>query len=122
MGCVPAATGFSPPKGRTYMLTSKRQFLGLGMGLGAGLIAFRAFAPGGVAAEPARGRRPIPHRKATTTVLFQAPKEKFINGVATSPDGLWLIEQKETGGPNSSYHYKDGRPLEQPADLRENAW
>jgi hypothetical protein len=105
------------------MLADKRQFLGVAVGLGAGLIASQAFAQGGVPVEaPARGRRPIPHRKATTTVLFQAPKDKFINGVATSPEGLWIVEQKETGGPNSSYHYKDGRPLEQAADLRENAW
>jgi hypothetical protein len=105
------------------MLANKRQLLGLGIGLGAGLMASRAFAQGGAAAEaPARGRRPIPHRKATTTVLFQAPKDKFVNGVASTPDGFWLIEQKETGGPNSAYKYKDGRPLEQATDLRENAW
>ena len=104
------------------MLANKRQLLGLGIGLGAGLMTAQAFAQTGAAAEPARGRRPIPHRKATTTVLFQAPKDKFVNGVASTPDGFWLIEQKETGGPNSAYKYKDGRPLEQATDLRENAW
>jgi hypothetical protein len=104
------------------MLASKRQILGMGLGLGAGLIASRAFAQGGAVAEAPRGRRQIPHRKATTTVLFQAPKDKFINGVATSPDGLWIGEQKETGGPDSQYHYKDGRPLEPAADLHETAW
>ncbi|HWY63107.1 MAG TPA: hypothetical protein VNW15_14490 [Rhizomicrobium sp.] len=103
------------------MLTNKRQLLGLGLGLGAGLIASNAFAQG-VAAEAPRGRKAIPHRKATTTVLFKAPKDKFINGVATSPQGLWIIEQKETGGANSTYHYKDGRPLEPASDLRETAW
>jgi hypothetical protein len=89
--------------------------------LGAGLIASNAFAQG-VAAEAPRGRKPIPHRKATTTVLFKAPKDKFINGVATSPDGLWIIEQKETGGADSSYRYKDGKPLEPASDLHETAW
>jgi hypothetical protein len=104
------------------MLADKRQFLGLGVALGASLITSEAMAQGAAAEPAARGRRPIPHRKATTTVLFQAPKDKFINGVATSPQGLWLIEQKESGGPNSSYHYKDGRPLEPASDLRETAW
>ena len=106
------------------MLASKRQFIGLGVGLGAGLIASQAFAQGAARTEAAAGRQraPVPHRKATTTVLFQAPKGKFINGVATSPQGLWLMEQKEGGGPNSQYKYKDGKPLEPPTDLHENAW
>ena len=106
------------------MLANKRELLGLGLGLGVGLAASQAFAQGAAAAAdaPARGRRAIPRRKATTTILFQGPKGKFINGVATSPQGLWLIEQHETGGPNSTWRYKDGRPLEVPSDMREYAW
>jgi hypothetical protein len=105
------------------MLASKRQFLGLGAGLAAGLTAPRVFAQGGAAPEISRAARAaIPHRTATTTVLFQGPKDRFINGIASSPDGLWLGEQKE--GPNSpfNYHYKDGRPLETYADVHENVW
>ena len=108
------------------MRTSKRQFLGLGlrigMGLGAGLAAPRAFAQGGTPPDSSPARRAIPRRTVTTTVLFQGPKDKYINGVATSPDGLWIGEQKEVGGPNSTWRYKDGRPLEIYDDVHENAW
>jgi hypothetical protein len=104
------------------MLANKRELLGMGLGLGAALIASNALAQMPAPADAPRGRKAIPHRKATTTVLFKAPKDKFINGVASSPQGLWIIEQKETGGPDSSYRYKDGRPLEPASDLHEMAW
>ncbi len=63
-----------------------------------------------------------PHRIATTTVLFQAPKGRFINGVATSPDGLWLAEQKDAFGPNSQYKHADGSPAPINTDLTESVW
>jgi hypothetical protein len=103
------------------MQADKREFLALGLGLSfASLMASPALAQGAPAAPS--GRKAIPHRKATTTVLFKAPKDKFINGVTTSPQGIWICEQKETGGPNSQYRNKDGSPLEQATDLRESAW
>ena len=102
------------------MLANKREFLGLGIGLGAGLIATGAMAQD--APRAPRGRAPTPHRTATTTVLFQAPKGRFINGVASSPDGLWLAEQKDGFGPNSQYKNADGSPAPVNTDLAESVW
>jgi len=109
------------------MQADKREFLTLGLGAGLGLgfaqlMASPALAQGPASEAPPPGRKPIPHRKATTTVLFKAPEGKFINGVTTSPQGIWICEQKESGGPNSQYKYKDGRPLEPASDLHESAW
>jgi hypothetical protein len=106
------------------MTIDKRKLLGLGLGLGAGLVTARAFAQAGGAPPAAggRGRREVPHRKATTTVLFNAPKDKYINGIAAAPEGFWLVEQKENGGPNSTWRYKDGTPLAAYSDLHETAW
>src|SRR6185312_1315895 len=99
------------------MQADKREFLALGLGLAGAVMASPALAQGAPT-----GRKAIPHRKATTTVLFQAPKGKFINGVSSSPEGIWICEQKESGGPNSQYKYKDGKPLEPATDLHEMAW
>ena len=103
------------------MTIDKRKLLGLGFGLGAGLVTARAFAQAGGAPAPAGGggRRQVPHRKATTTVLFNGPKGKFLNGVVGVPEGYWLVEQKESG---PSWKYKDGTPLETYSDLHETAW
>ena len=102
------------------MQADKREFLALGLGLGAALMTSPAFAQSSTGAAATGGRKAIPHRKATTTVLFKAPEGKFINGVTTSPQGIWICEQKETGGPNSRYKYKDGKPLEPASDLHES--
>ena len=106
------------------MLANKREFLGLGVGLGVGLSAALAAAPALAQddAAPRRGRAAPPHRTATTTILFQAPKGRFINGVASSPDGLWLAEQKDAFGPNSQYKHADGSPAPINTDLTESVW
>src|SRR5258706_13909385 len=82
---------------------TKREFLATGLGLG----AVRAFAQS--------GRQPIPSRKAKTTKLFKSPPG-LPNGVAVTPEGLWIGEQKLSGAVAAQYH------LEEPKDLTEKAW
>src|SRR5258705_9947373 len=82
---------------------TKREFLAMGLGLGAA----RALAQS--------GRQPIHSRKANTTKLFKSPPG-FPNGVAVTPEGLWIAEQKLSGAAAVAYH------LEEPKDLSEKAW
>src|SRR2546430_10033735 len=82
---------------------TKREFLAMGLGLGAA----RAFAQS--------GRQPIPVRKAKTTKLFKSPPG-FPNGIAVTPEGLWIAEQKLSGAAAVQYH------LPEPEDLSEKAW
>ena len=106
------------------MLADKRQLLGLGIMPGAGLMTAQAFAPnrcrgGSVHLGSPPDSAPQGHHHGAVP---GAQGTKPVSSVAAPPDGFWLIEQKESGDSNSAYKYKDGRPLEQATDLRENAW
>src|SRR6267154_3145185 len=96
---------------------TKREFLAIGLGLGAG----RAFAQDSPGAAPTGGgmqsgrSKPIASRKAKTTKLFKSPSG-FPNGVAVTSEGLWIGEQKLSGAAAAQYH------LEEPKDLSEKAW
>jgi hypothetical protein len=91
---------------------TKREFLAMGLGLGGA----RAFAQNSSGSAPRAGRnQPIPSRKAKTTKLFKSPPG-FPNGVAVTPEGLWIAEQKLSGAAAVQYH------LEEPKDLSEKAW
>ncbi len=91
------------------MTMTKREFLALGLGLSGA----RAFAQ---ASGTQSGRsQPIRSRKAKTTKLFKSPPG-FPNGIAVTPEGLWIGEQKLSGAAAAQYH------LEEPKDLSEKAW
>ena len=86
---------------------TKREFLAAGLGA-AGLAltqSRRAIAQ----------RSGIPVRKAKTTKLFKSPKG-FPNGIAVTPEGLWIGEQKLAGEQAKSYG------LPEPDSLDEAAW
>ncbi|MEP7365969.1 MAG: hypothetical protein ABI972_22155 [Acidobacteriota bacterium] len=88
---------------------TKREFLAGSIGAGAALTQFSAaFAQSGGAKKPAS-------RKAKTTKLFKSP-QGFPNGLAATPEGLWIGEQKLSGAQAASYH------LPEPKDLTEHAW
>ena len=61
---------------------------------------------------PAKSQRP---RLAKTTKLFRSP-EGFPNGIAVTPEGLWIAEQKLSGAQAASYH------MPEPKSLEEHAW
>jgi hypothetical protein len=77
---------------------TKREFLAAGLGV--------AFAP---------RLRAVPVRKAKTTKLFKSPSG-FPNALASSPEGLWVGEQKLSGPQAVTYG------LPEPESLNENAW
>jgi len=52
---------------------------------------------------------------AKTTKLFKSPRG-FPNGIAVAPEGLWIAEQKLSGGQAVTYH------MTEPKDLSEKAW
>ncbi|MEZ5402166.1 MAG: hypothetical protein R2729_21005 [Bryobacteraceae bacterium] len=54
-------------------------------------------------------------RKAKTTKLFKSPRG-FPNGLAATPEGLWIAEQKLTGAQAKSYG------LPEPKSLEEACW
>lgn len=92
---------------------TKREFLGMGLGLACG----RAFAQDSAARAggPHSCNQPTPSRKAKTTKLFKSPSG-FPNGIAVTPEGLWIAEQKLPGAAAKQYK------LEEPRDLTEKAW
>jgi hypothetical protein len=59
--------------------------------------------------------QPVASRKAKTTKLFKSPSG-FPNGVAVTPEGLWIPEQELSGAIAAQYH------LPEPKDLSEKAW
>ncbi len=63
--------------------------------LAASAAAALAAGFGDVKTAPAQWIKPreIPHRKATTTKMFKAPG-MYPNGLAVSPEGLWIAQQK----------------------------
>lgn len=100
---------------------TKRDFLAASMGTGL-VLATGNKAAGQqteaanrkVGAAPAVTRR-TPSRKAKTTKLFKSPKG-FPNGLAATPEGLWIGEQKLSGAQATAYH------LPEPESLSESAW
>lgn len=78
----------------------------------------RAFLAGSVATGLAwQSRTPgrVPSRKARTTKLFRSPPG-FPNGLASTPEGLWIGEQKLSGALAAAYG------LPEPRSLEEAAW
>src|SRR3954462_15689903 len=69
----------------------------------------------GLALAQQGAHRREPARKAKTTKLFKSPKG-FPNGIAVTPEGLWIAEQKLSGAQAASYH------LPEPKSLTEAAW
>jgi hypothetical protein len=100
---------------------TKREFLTASIGAGVALaksgaaFAQQASAATRVDGGQSGGNRRIPSRKAKTTKLFKSP-QGFPNGVAVTPEGLWIAEQKLTGAQAASYH------LPEPKSLTEEAW
>jgi len=79
------------------------------------LAASAAFSLAPLAASAqSSSSRPKP-RKAKTTKLFKCPSG-FPNGLAVTPQGLWIGEQKLAGAQAKAYN------LPEPADLTEHAW
>jgi hypothetical protein len=87
---------------------TKRDFLK------AGASAALALAGGTAGLSQQAGRR-VASRKVKTTKLFKSP-EGFPNGVAVTPEGLWIGEQKLSGEQAKTYH------LPEPKSLTEAAW
>ncbi|MBN8732437.1 MAG: hypothetical protein J0L64_17980 [Acidobacteria bacterium] len=83
---------------------TKREFLA------ASALSLAPFAT----ASAQSGSRPKP-RKAKTTKLFKCPSG-FPNGLAVTPQGLWIGEQKLAGAQAKAYN------LPEPTDLTEHAW
>lgn len=77
-----------------------------------GAMAGRAFAQEGGGANAFKD---VPRRKATTKILFKSPSG-WPNALATSPQGLWVAEQKPRGNTKRNYGltYAD--------DVTEDIW
>src|SRR5580765_4448435 len=99
---------------------TKRQFLTANIGTGLALANWKAFAQQASSAtrrdsaESGRNRR-VASRMAKTTKLFKSP-QGFPNGLAVTPEGLWIAEQKMSGAQAAEYH------LPEPKSLSEAAW
>jgi hypothetical protein len=94
---------------------TKREFLAAGIGAGLGLgKAAKALAQASGPAQPA-GNKPIPSRMAKTTKLFKSPPG-YPNGIAVTPEGLWIAEQKMAGAQAITYH------VPEPKTLAEDCW
>src|SRR5216683_2170118 len=99
---------------------TKREFLaasiGSGLALAKGKTAFAQQAAAAVRKDGESGGNPrVPKRMAKTTKLFKSP-DGFPNGIAVTPEGLWIGEQKLSGAQAASYH------LAEPKTLTEEAW
>ena len=88
---------------------TKREFLAAGAGAALGLAKGSA-----LLAQRAAGSKPV-SRNVKTTRLFKSPPG-FPNGIAVTPEGLWIAEQKLSGEQAVAYH------LDEPKDLSEKAW
>jgi hypothetical protein len=92
----------------------KRQFIGSAL-LGIGGVATGAAAQTTAAVTYGPRRPDISKGRVKTTKLFKSPPG-YVNALAAAPEGLWLGQQKLSGGAAASYH------LPEPTDLREAAW
>ena len=97
---------------------TKRQFVtaGIGAGLAAatGRIAV-AQQSGSARSDGQQPSRKSSARMAKTTKLFKSPPG-YPNGIAVTPEGLWIAEQKMSGAQAAAYH------LPEPDSLTEAAW
>lgn len=74
------------------MNSSRRNFIGAGVGMG--LAAGLSLAQQAPSGSGGRGNAPaIPNRKGKITKLFKTP-EGYPNGIALAPNGWWIAEQK----------------------------
>ena len=88
-------------------MITKREFLAGGLALSkAASIGSAAYAQ---SASPAK------KRVAKTTKMFKSPPG-FPNGLAATPEGLWIGEQKLSGAQAAAYH------MAEPKSLSEAAW
>src|SRR4030095_13437597 len=100
---------------------TKREFLtasiGNGLAIANGSAAFAQQASAALrnADRPSGGNRRVPSRMAKTTKLFKSPPG-YPNGIAVTPEGLWIAEQKVSGAQAAAYH------LPEPESLTECAW
>lgn len=90
---------------------TKREFLAASIATGSLLTRSAAAA---LAPQAPRPSRPSA-RMAKTTKLFKSP-QGFPNGLAATPEGLWIGEQKLTGAQAAAYK------LPEPKSLDESAW
>jgi hypothetical protein len=81
----------------------------------AALLAGAGFAGRARAQESASAIAKVPRRKATTRLLFKSPSG-FPNALASSPEGLWVAEQKPRGLTKRRYG------LTYPEDSTELIW
>lgn len=76
---------------------SRRAFLGAGLGIGVAAARVMAQQPAGRDASPGGGEgrsgSQVPVRQGKLTRLFKSP-EGYPNGIALSPQGWWIAEQK----------------------------
>ena len=82
-------------------MITKREFLAGGLSLGS--------------ASYAQTASPAKRRVAKTTKMFKSPAG-FPNGLATTPEGLWIGEQKLSGAQAAAYR------MAEPKSLSEAAW
>ena len=57
----------------------------------------------GLALRTKPSRAAIPHRQVKTTRLFKAPA-LYPNGLAISPEGLWIAQQKISAAQGALWH------------------
>jgi hypothetical protein len=98
---------------------TKREFLtasiGAGLALAKGNAAFSQQSLADTRKDGGQSNRRAPSRTAKTTKLFKSP-QGFPNGIAVTPEGLWIAEQKLSGAQAAAYH------LPEPKSLTEDAW
>ena len=98
---------------------TKREFLtagiGAGLALAKGNAAFSQQSLADTQKAGGQSNRRVPSRMAKTTKLFKSP-QGFPNGIAVTPEGLWIAEQKLSGAQAAAYH------LPEPKSLTEDAW
>lgn len=87
---------------------TKREFLAASLGAGLALGDWNA-------ASAQSGGRKVVARKAKTKKLFKCP-QGYPNGLAATPEGLWIAEQKLSGAQAKAYN------LPEPKSLDEAAW
>src|SRR5436189_4145034 len=93
---------------------TKREFLtatvGTGLALAKATAAFSQEASAVRRNEGGTSNRRVPSRMAKTTKLFKSPPG-FPNGIAVTPEGLWIAEQKMSGAQAVSYHLSEPNSL-----------
>ena len=78
------------------MKYGRREFISVGIGLGAAGLALAQQGAGNQSKETAKGggdNPPLKTRKGKITQLFKSP-EGYPNGIALAPNGWWIAEQR----------------------------